>query len=163
MSGQNHGQKPPGYPPGFPPGAPAGMPPAAPPSGGPPAPAQQPGPYPFGMSPRMGGPDVSKPKYETLAVISLVAGIAAILCIFPGCCCYLSFLAPAPGIAAIVLGIMSRKKIEQDPLNLTGSVLALTGMICGGVATALFLIFIILYILGIAGQVISDLSHQVRR
>jgi hypothetical protein len=114
----------------------------------------------MGPPPAGGPPGEPKQRNETMAIVSLAAGIVAILCIFPGCCCYLSFLAPLPGVAGIVLGIMARKKIEQDPVNLTGDKLALIGMICGGVATALFVVFLVLYILGFAGQVINDLPRN---
>ena len=103
---------------------------------------------------------MQKPKNDTMAIVSLASGIAAILCIFPGCCCYLSFIAPLPGIAAVVTGFLARKNIEKDPVNLTGNTLALVGMICGGAAVALFLVFIVLYILGIAGSVISDMQGK---
>lgn len=168
MSSQNFGQNPPGYPPGSPPGAPPGSPPGAPPGAPPGVPpsaqpplqgAPPPGGYP--MAPPPGGPsDISKPKNETMAIVSLAAGIASLLCVFPGCCCYLVFIAPLPGIASIVTGFMARKKIEEDPVNLTGGTLALVGMICGIAGVAMFLVFIVLYILGIAGDIMSSMPRE---
>jgi hypothetical protein len=158
-------QAPPGAPPGSPYGSPYGAPPQAPPgapAGQPPTLASPPQDgYSLGAPPPAGGPsDIQKPKNEMMAIISLAAGIASVLCIFPGCCCYLSFVAPLPGIAAVITGYLARKKIAEDPVNLTGGMLALIGMICGGTGTALFFVFLILYILGIAGGVISDLMNK---
>ena len=173
---------PPQSPPGYPPGQPQGYPPAAPPPGSPygspyGAPPQAPPGAPAGQTPTLASPpqggyalgapppaagpsDIQKPKNEMMAIISLAAGIASVLCIFPGCCCYLSFVAPLPGIAAVITGYLARKKIAEDPVNLTGGMLALIGMICGGAGTALFLVYVVLYILGIAGGVMSDVMQK---
>lgn len=150
---------PPGYPPGAPPGSPYGAPPGQPAGQPPPMAAPPPGGYPVAPPPG-GGSDLQKPKNDTMAIVSIASGIAAILCIFPGCCCYLSFIAPLPGIAAVVTGFLARKNIERDPVNLTGDKLALVGMICGGASVVLFLVFVVLYILGIAGGVMSDMKNQ---
>jgi hypothetical protein len=175
MSSQNFGQNPPGYPPGppaggppasppgYPPGAPGNAPPGSPygspPGQQPPMAAPPPGGYPMGPPP--GGPtDMQKPKNDTMAIVSIAAGIASLLCVFPGCCCSLTFIAPLPGIAAVVTGFLARKNIEKDPVNLTGNTLAMVGMICGGASVVLFLVFVVLYILGIAGSVIGDMKNQ---
>jgi len=158
---------PPGQPPGYPPGQPPGYPPGQPPAPPPPSqPMQPPGggypyvPPPAGMTPVAGE---QKPKMETMALISLIAGIVSLLFIFPGCCCWLSWVAWAPGAAAIVLGIMARNKINQDPVNLTGGNLALIGIISGAAGVVLFLLFVVLYILGIAGGVMQDMYQKMGR
>ncbi len=165
MSNQDYGQppggSPPGQPPGYPPGAPAGAPPGYPaaPPGGQPLGYQMGGPL-QGMPPQ---PGMDKPKMEPMALIAMITGIVSILCIFPGCCCGLWFISPAPAIAGIVLGIMGRNKINQDPEKLTGQILAIVGIICGAVAILAFLVWIVLYALGISAQLMQQMSQSMGR
>ena len=75
---------------------------------------------------------------KTLAIISLVCGIVSIL----GCCCYGINLLPA--IAAIITGVISKKK------NQPGGGMALAGIITGAVGIVTAIIFIILLVIGLA-------------
>ena len=86
-------------------------------------------------------------KTETLAIISLIAGILSLIVSF--CCGFLGF--PFP-IAAIILGLISLSKIKKDPENLKGKGLAIGGIICGAVGIVLLVLAIILF--G-AGQIIQ--------
>ena len=147
-----------GPPPGAPPGGfgapPAGPPPgggfgAPPPAGGPPAggfgsPPPAGGPAPYGAPP---GPSAAGPKKNsTLAVVSLVTGILAVL---PCCNLYIMWL------VAIITGFMAKSEIKKNP-NLTGNGMATAGIVLGALG---FLIIIGLTILQLATGVLSTLMH----
>jgi len=147
-----------GPPPGAPPGGfgapPAGPPPgggfgAPPPAGGPPAggfgsPPPAGGPAPYGAPP---GPSAAGPKKNsTLAVVSLVTGILAVL---PCCNLYIMWL------VAIITGFMAKSEIKKNP-NLTGDGMATGGIVLGALG---FLIIIGLTILQLATGVLSTLMH----
>ena len=51
------------------------------------------------------------------------------------------------GIGAIITGYMARKKAKEDPTNYGGEGMALAGMICGGVFTAVSLIYWIVVVI----------------
>ncbi|MGE0730382.1 MAG: DUF4190 domain-containing protein, partial [Acidimicrobiia bacterium] len=82
---------------------------------------------PYGMVP-------AAPPTDGMAIASLVTGIGSILAAF-ACC-----LGGLIGIAAIVLGVMSRKKIKASNGATSGAGLALAGIITGAVAVALALL-----------------------
>ena len=87
------------------------------------------------------------PKNETLAVVALVLGIAAIPML---CLCGSGVVA---GIAAVVCGILGRKKIKESPGTLTGDGMALAGLITGAVAVALGVAyFFAVIVLNVAGS-----------
>jgi hypothetical protein len=65
---------------------------------------------------------VIQPRTNELAIVSLVCGVAGILNPLPGF---------ALGIVGIVLGIKARRAIQASGGTMTGSGLALTGLICG--------------------------------
>ena len=68
------------------------------------------------------GPPLYGPQTSSMAVVSLVLGIASY------------FLIPLLGaIAAIITGNLARKEIQQDPKNLSGEGMARWGMILGWV------------------------------
>jgi hypothetical protein len=68
------------------------------------------------------GTQVYGPQTSSMAVVSLVLGIASY------------FLIPLLGaIAAIITGNLAKKEIQQDPENLSGEGLARWGMILGWV------------------------------
>jgi hypothetical protein len=69
---------------------------------------------------------VMQPRTSELAIVSLVCGVAGILNPLPGF---------ALGIVGIVLGIKARAAIQASEGTMTGSGLALTGLICGIVST----------------------------
>ncbi len=98
---------------------------------------------------------VSGEKTSTLAVVSLVAGIAAWL-----------FLPILGGIAAIVTGHLARREINENPGQLTGSGLATAGLVLGYINVVLITIpccvIIILALLGPAiGNVFSEIQMGI--
>lgn len=81
-------------------------------------------PPPGGGYPPPGGPGDYGPRTNQKAIVSLVTGIAGILCCGP------------LGIAAIIFGVMARKEIDQSGRMQTGSGLAMAGIILGVLAMA---------------------------
>lgn len=75
------------------------------------------------------------PKNETLAIVALVCGIVA----FPMMCLCGIFSIPL-SIAAVVCGLVGRKKIKESNGQLTGDGMALAGLILGCVAAALSIV-----------------------
>lgn len=96
-------------------------------------------------SPIQGGPSMSAPPSstsgakvnQTLPIVSLVFGIISL-------CCYVS---PVTGLIALITGFLGLKNIKNNPAQYGGKVLALVGMILGGlmflvgVAYIIFLLF----------------------
>ncbi|GGM17416.1 hypothetical protein ACFFX1_40600 [Dactylosporangium sucinum] len=116
--------------------------------------AQQPpvsgSPYPTsgGAYPTSGGAYPQQPGYgtpgyggqqpqNTLGLVGMILGIAAIPLL---CCFYIGF---PLGIAAAVLGYLGMNKAKQGLATNRGQ--ALAGLICGGVAIALFILWMILW------------------
>jgi len=124
---------PPGY--GPPPGAPPGGfgPPGGPPGYGPP-----PGGYgpPPGFGPPGGPPGMMMggPRFNPLAITSLILGILSI----PGCCCW--FLGAPMAVAGLVLGIVGMGKIRSDPQQWKGSEMAIAGIVCAGIGLVMLLL-----------------------
>lgn len=117
--GENDPQEPPAGPPGAQSSNPYGTPAPPPPgSGG----YQAPPPYQSGGYP--GGGYQPPPPRNTLAIVSLVLGIASI----PLACCggYPGLVA---GIAAIVLAVLARGKVRRGEAGQAG--LATAGMVTG--------------------------------
>jgi len=81
-------------------------------------------------------------QQNTLGLVSMILGIVAI----PTICCF--YLGIPLGIAAAVMGFLGKQKAEQGLANNRGQ--AMAGLICGAVAVGLGIIFIILYIIGVA-------------
>ena len=75
-------------------------------------------------------------KNQTLAIVSLVTGILSIFC-----CGWV-----LPGVAAIVMGFLAKKKADENPSEYGGRGLALGGMITGAISVVLGIIVLILYI-----------------
>ena len=75
---------------------------------------------------------------QTFAYISLACGILSMTI-----CCSAGILL---GPAGIILGFMARSKINEDPEAYGGGMLALIGMITGGIGTLLFFGLIILQV-----------------
>lgn len=107
-----------------------------PPAGDTPPP---PGGYP---PPAPGGYGQQPPQNNTKALISMILGIVSVVL---GLCCGVVALA---GIAAIVLGIIARKEIDQSQGTQKGSGMALAGIITGAIAILLFVVGIILVLTG---------------
>ncbi|HMQ05235.1 MAG TPA: DUF4190 domain-containing protein [Pyrinomonadaceae bacterium] len=83
---------------------------------------------------------------QTLAIISLVAGILGLTV----CCGSL-----LPSLAAVVLGFMARGKANSDPANYGGSGLALGGIITGALGLLAGIIVLALYFLGFAATMMQ--------
>ena len=97
------------------------------------APAGQPHGQPYGQ---VGyGYGAMPPKNDTQAVTALVLGILA----FPLMCICGIFSIPC-SVGAIVLGIVSRRKIAASNGQFTGDGLALAGLILGSIAAALSIV-----------------------
>lgn len=132
-------QAPTGGPPPPPPPPPAwGNPPYPPPPGyGPPPPpyggwAGQPSPYYYAQAPQNDG----------MAVASLVLGILSIVGVV------FCFTGLVLGPIAIVLGSMSRKRINESRGQLTGAGMASAGLITGIIGTAIGVLILALFIVG---------------
>ena len=89
-------------------------------------------------------PAPSVPKNNGMAIASMVLGIVSI----PLLCCYGVGIIPA--ILAVVLGFVSKKKIEESNGLEIGRGMSLAGIIIGFASFALGLIGIILMFAGVA-------------
>jgi Domain of unknown function (DUF4190) len=81
---------------------------------------------------------------QTLAIVSLVCGITSLLC--------LGFIT---GIPALVTGFMTIKNVNRDPNQYGGKVMAIIGMVLGGLGTlwsVLYVLFVFLAVLGSLGS-----------
>ncbi len=124
------GYGPPGAPPGGygPPGAPPGgfAPPPAPPGGfAPPAQGkpitggkQTMAMHQMSIDPTTGLPRGEKPPASNASVIALVCGV--LMC-----------LGPLTGIPAIIAGIIGRRAMKADPVNVGGGGMAMAGIVLG--------------------------------
>jgi hypothetical protein len=81
---------------------------------------------------------------KTLAIISLITGIASLFC----CGWFI------PGIAAIIMGFIAKGKASSDPANYGGAGLAIGGMITGAISLVLGVIVVVLYLLGFAANLL---------
>lgn len=82
------------------------------------------------------GPGYSTPRPKGLAIASMVCGIVSlVLLCFP-------YLGLPAGIAAVVTGVLARKKIQQGAAE--GAGMALAGLITGIVGIVICLILLIL-------------------
>jgi hypothetical protein len=75
----------------------------------------------------------NEPKLQGSALAGMICGILGVL--FLG-----SIIGLALGIVGLVLSIIGRKKINNDPKNFKGKGMAMAGLICGIVACGLFVI-----------------------
>lgn len=74
---------------------------------------------------------------QTMAIVSLVLSCLSI-------CCYIGWIT---GPIGLVLGYIHRKNVKENPSVYGGDGLALAGMIVGGVLGALWILFIVFYII----------------
>lgn len=123
-SGYPPSQPPPGYPPGYPPqsSAPPGYPGAGYPPGYPPQ-TYAPGGYP-------GTPYPAQLPNESLAIPAMVLGLVGIMC---------GITAPV----GLIMGIISLSRINRSANTLGGRGMAITGIVVGGIITALMVIYLI--------------------
>ena len=70
------------------------------------------------------------PRYDPLAIASLVCGIVGLL-----------FFGVILGTVALVLGSKARSRISSQPERLKGSGMALAGMILGAIDVVAFVVF----------------------
>ena len=80
-------------------------------------------------------PPANAGQDNTLAIVSLVCGIASILC-----CGLLT------GIPAIITGYIARNRVTENPMQYGGGGMAMAGMILGGISIVLTVLIIILQI-----------------
>lgn len=110
------------------------------------------GPSPYGGAPQQGMPPEPYGGYgagqppqqnqdRTLSIISLVAGILAI----PLCCCWGG--GGLVGIAALITGYLGRQQAERTG-DSQGGQLALIGMVLGGIAILLAVVYWVLLLIG---------------
>jgi len=75
---------------------------------------------------------------NVLGILALILGIVSI----PMACCF--YIGLLPGGAAVVLGFLGMKKVEQGQATNKG--MALAGAICGGVGALLSVAFLVLFV-----------------
>ena len=93
-----------------------------------------------------------KQSASGMAVASLVLGIIGIVMI---CCCF--YLAAPLGVVAWVLGQIERNNIRRGESPEAGMGMATAGWVLGIVTTALFVLFLIIYIFITVFQIAVDL------
>lgn len=124
------------------------QPPPPPPEQPPPSSGWSPTPpSPYGTPP-YGGPPAGVPGYgktDGMAVAALVCGILSFVC-----------FGPLTGIAAIILGVLSRKRIDQSGGTLTGRGMATTGLVLGSIAVAITVIVLLVMIILAASGELDD-------
>lgn len=97
---------------------------------------------PAGAAYGYGAPGFQGPQANQMALWSMITGIASIPLL---CLCGLGFFA---GIAAMVLGIVSKGQISKSRGMQTGGDQALAGIILGSIAIA----FAVLYVIGVVAM-----------
>jgi hypothetical protein len=81
-----------------------------------------------------------QPPNKSLATASMVLGLISVTV---GWLCF----GPIPGIAAIILGAVALSQIKKNPDRVTGTSMAWTGIITGGVTVLIYLGFMIFYVI----------------
>lgn len=128
----------------------AGQPPASPaPPGGAPQPTPAPGAPGQPGAPQPGG------KTSGLAIGALVVGIVSV------CLAWIPFLGFVVAAVAVILGAIGLKNINRDP-QVGGQGLAVAGLVIGGLMALWGLLYIILFLLGIADflQALDDMEQE---
>ena len=77
---------------------------------------------------------------NTLALVSLIAGIVSVVFIFLSGSIILGILGIAAGIAAVITGTMALKQIKTQPASSSSKGMATAGIICGAIGLVLSLI-----------------------
>ncbi|CAN5387128.1 hypothetical protein BH10ACI1_BH10ACI1_13480 [soil metagenome] len=81
---------------------------------------------------------------QTMAVVSLICGIAGLV------------LCALAGPVGLITGFMARKKAMENPSQYGGAGMAMAGMITGGIAT-LLLLLVLLYVIAVFGFAFSNI------
>jgi hypothetical protein len=97
---------------------------------------------------------VHQGKTNTLALLSLIAGILSVLLLVLSLCipCGLRIMALIFGAAAAIMGFMGKKKIDESAGAETGRGLAVGGLITGLIGAVGALILMVLFALVITGS-----------
>jgi len=96
------------------------------------------------------------PKTSGLAIASLILGIVGLL----GLACY--GVGIIPSAAALITGLIARRRIRENPTAYQGAGLALAGTILGGIPVALFaLACVIIFMLTLLGSQVSQVFSQI--
>lgn len=108
---------------------------------------------PYGAAPYGGGYGYPAPQKSTngKAIGALISGIVGLVML--AACFLISF---PVGIAAVVLGVMSRREVEQAGDTQTGSGMALAGIITGALAIVGALVWVAIIIVAIAAGNSTD-------
>jgi hypothetical protein len=108
---------------------------------------------PYGAAPYGGGYGYPAPQKSTngKAIGALISGIVGLVML--AACFLISF---PVGIAAVVLGFMSRREVEQAGNTQTGSGMALAGIITGALAIVGALVWVAIIIVAIAAGNSTD-------
>ncbi len=111
----------------------------------------------YGAYPQSGQPQYgvalppTKPPNNGVALGAMITGIGSSVMALGTCCVGLaSILGILAGAAALVMGIMARKQIQQPGAQSGGSGMALAGIITGACGAGLSLIGLALYLAGVA-------------
>lgn len=83
---------------------------------------------------------------KTLAIVSMVCGIAGLVFSFICGCCGFGWLGTIVGIAGVIIGVMCKMK------NLPGQGMAIAGIITGGISILSGLGSIIMFAIGVIGS-----------
>ncbi|MFE0749418.1 DUF4190 domain-containing protein [Gordonia sp. NPDC058843] len=113
---------------------------------------------PYGASPYGGGYGYGAPQKSTngKAIAALICGIVGVVSLIA--CLFFSFFLSIPvGIAAVVLGFMARRDIEQSGGTQSGSGMGLAGIITGSLAIVGGVVWTVLFIVLI---VVGDTSSS---
>lgn len=99
-------------------------------------------------------PPVPHQQSNTLALISLIAGISSVALLLLSICTWCLGVIPLLiGIGAAVLGVISKRQIDQSQGLQTGRKMAVAGIVLGVVGAVLSLVFMLigLLVVGFAG------------
>jgi len=97
---------------------------------------------------------VHQGKTNTLAILSLIAGILSVLLLILSLCipCGLRIMALIFGAAAAIMGFMAKQKIDESAGAETGRGMAVGGLITGLIGGVGALILLVLFALVLTGS-----------